>query len=501
MNLIIRADASARMGIGHVMRCLALGQAWQGIGGQATMVLAPGVPHLEEQLRAAGLEVVHLTAPPGSAADASQTAHLAKQRGSEWVVVDGYHFGVDYQRLIKDAGLRLLFIDDTGHAAHYWADLVLNQNLHAHEDLYADREPYTRLLLGSRYVLLRREFRKFRDWQRLIPAVARRVLVTLGGGGEAANLTWPVVKALGQVELEGLEAVVVMGSANAQEAELGAASRSLPISVRLEKNVAHMADLMAWADLAVTAGGSTCWEAAFMGLPSLVVVLAENQEPLAQALQAQEVAINLGWHHQVQIEEIAQTVTRLRESQSLRERMSRKGKGLVDGEGVERVVMALKGDPIRLRPVRDEDCRLLWEWANDTEVRRFSFSQEHIPWEGHIRWFAEKRRDPNCFNFIALDVEDRPVGQVRFDITDAREAEIDVSVEKSRRGAGLGAAIIKMATEQTLVNAGIHAVNANVKPENVRSIRTFEKAGYKNLGQVSYKENPATHLRFSTSDP
>ena len=266
--LVIRADADSRLGTGHVMRCLALAQAWQDAGGRALFLMAPAPPALKTRLLSEGMEVLALEHGSGSPEDARETAQLARSRGADWVVVDGYHFGADYQRLIKDSGLRLLCIDDYGHAAHYSADLVLNQNINATEELYPSREANTRLLLGTRYVLLRREFWPWRGWRREIPAVARKVLVTLGGG-DPDNVTLKVIQALAQVEIEGLEAVVVVGAANPHLQELQAVVKDLPFPIRLESNVTNMPELMAWADVAITAGGSTCWESAFMGLPAL----------------------------------------------------------------------------------------------------------------------------------------------------------------------------------------------------------------------------------------
>ncbi|NEP28200.1 UDP-2,4-diacetamido-2,4,6-trideoxy-beta-L-altropyranose hydrolase, partial [Moorena sp. SIO3I6] len=295
MNLIIRANASLKIGTGHVMRCLALAQAWQETGGEAIFILNTEACVLQERLRSQSMEVVHLSVSSGSTEDAKQTASFAHQFGADWVVVDGYHFGADYQRVIKEAGLRLLFIDDYGHAAHYWADLVLNQNVYAHEGLYAKRESYTQLLLGTQYTLLRKEFWPWQGWQRQIPTVARKVLVTLGGA-DPDNVTLKVIQALQQVKVEGLEAVVVVGGSNPHYQQLQAAVHDSGTAITLKYNVTNMPELMAWADIAIAAGGSTCWELAFMGNPSLVVILAENQRQVAEKLDAFGAAINFGWH-------------------------------------------------------------------------------------------------------------------------------------------------------------------------------------------------------------
>jgi len=341
-TMVVRADADSRMGTGHVMRCLALGQAWQDAGGRALFLMAPAPPALKIRLLSEGMEVLALQTVPGSPDDARETAQLARNRGADWVVVDGYHFGADYQRLIKDSGLRLLCIDDYGHAAHYSADLVLNQNINATEELYPSREANTRLLLGTKYVLLRREFLPWRGWRRDIPEVARKVLVTLGGG-DPDNVTLKVVQALAQVKIKGLEAVVVVGAANPHLEELQAAVQDTPHPIRLESNVTNMPELMAWADVAITAGGSTCWEMAFMGLPALTIILANNQRPIAESLGLMRAALNLGWYETIATSLIRDSVKELLILKKERMRMSRTTRSLVDGVGSSRVNSLLKG--------------------------------------------------------------------------------------------------------------------------------------------------------------
>jgi UDP-2,4-diacetamido-2,4,6-trideoxy-beta-L-altropyranose hydrolase len=339
--LLIRADADTQIGTGHLMRGLALGQAWQDAGGRAVFLMAVETPPLEARLRSEGMEVVRLPVQPGSTDDAIRTADFAHQVGADWVVVDGYHFGADYQRIIKDSGLRLVFIDDIGHAEHYSADLVLNQNIHAHEDLYPNREPYTRLLLGTRYVLLRREFLKWRGWKREIPEVARKVLVTMGGS-DPDNVTLKVIQALQQVDMDGLEAIVVVGGSNPNHEELQAAVQDSRFPIRLESNVTDMPELMAWADVAVSAGGSVIWELAFMGVPIIGLSRAEQEEVLLQRSTQSGISVNLGGYHNVRPGWICEVLTGLAHSKEQRLAMSRAGRSLVDGLGPDRVINSMR---------------------------------------------------------------------------------------------------------------------------------------------------------------
>ena len=336
MHIIIRADASIQVGIGHVMRCLALAQAWQDKGGEAIFVLVNKSSALENRLILERMQITHLSVQAGSDEDANQTVDFAKKVASQWIAVDGYHFGKEYQKVIKKLGQKLLFLDDYGHSGHYDADLVLNQNISAYEGLYESREDYTQLFLGTEYVLLRREFWQWQNWQRVINSKARKILVTLGGS-DPDNVTLKVIQAL-PLASNNLEIIVVVGGSNLHHEELQSVVTESNLAISLQQNVCNMPELMAWADIAIAAGGSTNWELAFMGLPSIVITIAENQKAIAAELDRQGIIINLGWHRDVNVEQIGLLLGELIGDRAKREIMSNRGRELVDGNGASRVV-------------------------------------------------------------------------------------------------------------------------------------------------------------------
>lgn len=492
MNLLIRADTSTQIGTGHVMRCLALAQAWQDTQGQAIFVMANPIPALEERLKSEGMEVVHLTTEPGSLADALETAALAHHFPANWVVVDGYHFGAEYQKTIKDSGLCLLFIDDYGHAEHYYADFVLNQNISAEEQWYQHREPYTQLLLGTRYALLRREFWQWQGWQRTIPPIAKKILVTLGGA-DPDNVTLKVIQALQLVELDELDAVIVVGGSNPHYETLEMAVQNSRFPIRLQRNVTNMPELMAWADVAISAGGSTCWELAFMGLPSILLILADNQRAIAQKLASLHQAINLGWHQDVESQNIADTLSALVQSTKQRTHMSKVSQQIVDGQGSDAVARNLAANSIKLRPVKEEDCEILWQWANDPMIRSVSFSSEYISWSDHVQWFTSKLGDHNCIFYIALNQDNLPIGQVRYELLN-QEATISLAISESFRGLGYGRQIILLGCQKLGQSSLAKKINAYVKPNNLSSVNVFLKSGFQNTGETIVKGQPALHF-------
>jgi len=341
-RLLIRADAAPEIGTGHVMRCLALGQAWQDAGGSCTLLAAELPAPLRERLAAEGMQTERVAAEPGSMADAEECSRLASAIGADWVVVDGYQFSTGFQKALKQTGLAVLAIDDYGHSDHYHADLVLNQNLHAQEALYRQREPSTRLLLGTDYVLLRREFLKCRDWDRAIPRVGQKVLVTMGGA-DPENITEKVVRALDLVQVDGLEMVVVVGASNPYLDAVRAAVTRSRLRCELLVNVTDMASLMVGADAAVTAGGSSVWEFALLGVPALGIGRARQETQLLRGAAARGIIVNMGFHRDVTTGVIAGRLTRLLLDPDERARLSAAARRVVDGLGPERVLRAMRG--------------------------------------------------------------------------------------------------------------------------------------------------------------
>src|SRR5215472_2343913 len=279
-TLSVRADAGVAMGTGHVMRCLALAQAWQDEGGDVLFAMAQRQSAIEARLLSEGVRVVAVEAEAGTSQDVAETIGLACQHGAHWVVVDGYQFDAKYQAEVKRAGLKVLFVDDSGHARDYSADIVLNQNAHASCEIYASRHAHTRLLLGPRYALLRREFRGQRDLHGKITEQARRVLVTMGGS-DPENLTLRAIEALELINVDRLEAVVVVGGSNLHASSLRAAVAKSHKNIRLLTDVSNMSESMKWAEVAVSAAGSTRWEMCFFGLPAVLIDFAPNQTPVA----------------------------------------------------------------------------------------------------------------------------------------------------------------------------------------------------------------------------
>jgi UDP-2,4-diacetamido-2,4,6-trideoxy-beta-L-altropyranose hydrolase len=337
-TLLLRTDGGPEIGGGHVMRCLALAQAWQEEGGRALFAATTIAPALKARLAEDGFICLEIPSPRGSAEDLAATIAAARTQGARAVVVDGYRFAPAYRQSLRDAGFTVAALDDNDEIGACVDDLVINQNCHASEALYADRAPHTRLLLGTDYALLRREFRVWQGSLRQLPPVARQILVTLGAA-DPGNITGGVIGALAPVLPVGTATTIVIGGSNPHAQAIDAQAVGQPGFRVLRDQREEMPALMAATDLAISAGGSTMWELAFMGAPFVIVVIADNQRAAAEAMAAEGFPV-------LQAADVSEAlpdiVARLIADRGRRTLLSKLGRRLVDGEGGIRICRALR---------------------------------------------------------------------------------------------------------------------------------------------------------------
>lgn len=337
-TLVIRADANASIGMGHVMRCLALAQAWQDRGGHVALVSALEIPALIDRMRAEKLELAPMEATPGSADDLAFTSAAAKERGASWIVLDGYFFTPDYMQGIQKAGLHLLLLDDVADRDLGGVEAILNQNAYAAPELYARFQPAPRLLLGCPHTLLRRDFLARRG-VKAIPALGKRVLITMGGA-DPANVTQLVMQAVALAAERPLEVRIVVGAANTN---LAALQEELPRLQAVHQaeilvNPPDMPGQMAWSDVTVTAAGSSCWELFCLGVPAIVLQTSDDQKFMSPWFARHGVAEIMGLAGAFQPADLASCLHSLLADAARRAHLSTAASAIIDGGGAKRVV-------------------------------------------------------------------------------------------------------------------------------------------------------------------
>lgn len=343
--LLLRADANGEIGYGHLIRSLALAQGWQEQGGTAVILTVCPSP-LPADFADGSVAVVRLAEKHPARGDLETMLGLLGEHLGSWVSCDGYHFGLSYTCALRSAGGRVLVIDDIAHAPAYDADVILNQNIFAEELRYA-HGPATRTLFGPRYALLRRRFEPWRGWRREIVHEARRILLMMGGSDPDLQTS----RAMGVIDAlpdaRRLIVAVVIGAGDPRVDVLRSlARRSASARFEVHRDPADVPGLMAWADIAVSGGGSTCWELCFMGLPAVLLTLSDNQAGITAGLARADAALSLGWSKAVSDAELAAALESLLDDVDLRRRTSERARALIDGQGAMRVTLALRGEAV-----------------------------------------------------------------------------------------------------------------------------------------------------------
>lgn len=509
---MFRVDASSTIGHGHVMRCLTLGNALRERGAAVSYVCREHDGNLCDLIRRRGFDVEGLPAPqsvfraehsPSHAAwlgeswerDAAQTQSAIEARGTkaDWLVAD--HYGIDYrwENALRSSAEHMMVIDDLADRAHD-CDLLLDQNLVAGlETRYSNKASAAcNVLLGPEYALLDSIYAEMHERRPPRAGAIRRIFVYFGGA-DNDNLTGRCLSALLKLNRPDIEVDVVITA----DSPTGAAVRELVAeheNVRLHGGLPTLAPLMAEADLAIGGAGATSWERLCLGLPALVVSLAENQRPIAEFLSERGVVHWIGHH-----DEVTESIFLMALGDHIREGVdedwSHRCLEMVDGKGVNRVCAALiatSATPLRARRATLADERRLLGWANDPTTRGNSFSSATIGPESHGTWLRSRLCDPTCRLYIVETDDGVPVGQVRFDRGELAWG-IDYTLVPHLRGRGLGRSLMRAALVALWENEPNARLHARVKQTNMASRRVFECLGFTptTMGDViEYRHEP-----------
>ena len=270
--ILFRTEATLTIGTGHLMRCLALAENCMKQGKKATFVMQECSVSLVNRLTAAGIEVIMLE----DGANVAELLKLIEQLQPTGIVIDGYHFDEQCRLSLSATNLPVLAMDDGSTDYPLHADIVVNTSPLVSEADYKTIAPDARLFLGPEYATLRGEFRHYKKCSQLIPANEQHVLITFGGS-DPTNLTLPVVESLLDKFPKQVTLDVVVGGAAVDNNELKQLALKHTGRIHIHNNTSEMASLMGKAKMAISAAGSTRWELAYLTIPTIAVVVADNQ--------------------------------------------------------------------------------------------------------------------------------------------------------------------------------------------------------------------------------
>jgi len=362
LRFAFRVDSGAEIGTGHLMRSLTLANALANVGDECHFITRTGPSDLSDLIVSHGHTLHSLPEttksnygdhpnPPAHAdwlgasweEDARKAAPLLAGLRPDWVVVDHYALDASWEQAALPADARLLVIDDLADRAHV-CDILLDQNLGRQSSDYDGLVPdHCKRLIGSEYALLRPEFHQLRQssLQRRQNPKLEHILITMGGI-DKDDVTSRVLDILAKSNLpRAVHITAVMGANSPALVSVRKIATTMPIQTQVLVNIDNMAEIMASADLAIGAAGSTSWERCCLGLPTLIMVLADNQKEVAVALENRGAAVQLGSSETGEWQlRVAQILADINSSMLLK--ISRNACAVVDGEGVGRCLRAMR---------------------------------------------------------------------------------------------------------------------------------------------------------------
>jgi len=320
-TIALRADASPARGLGHVMRCLALSDTLIKAGAQCSLVTGDLPEQVEAKAKALGCTIISLD----------------ETFSADCLIIDSYDIKAGQRAALFDQAGKSVIIDDVGDNGPYDADVILNPNPGAHASLYGEALRPEQRLVGADYVLLRPEIidakttRDFSD--------AQSVFISCGGS-DPTQAGPAVVQALSQYRAKLLNIRILVGPIQDRSA-LNAALDNAPHRIELIKGTSAIQAHLNWADVAILAAGTTLWEAAYLGVPIVALVIADNQLPGSTAAHRAGALMRVDWRTDKTQHGFLAAFEQLMENAEQRLKMGTTARGLVDGRGAERVARRL----------------------------------------------------------------------------------------------------------------------------------------------------------------
>ena len=476
-RVIIRCDGGRNIGLGHVVRCLALADMLRD-DFEILFALQETSEEVYAWIRNEGFSILILPSTEDFKADLHSL--LEAVRPGNIVVLDGYAFKSDYQKSIRDIGCKIVAIDDL-HAWHHYADVVINHAGGVRVSDY-DCEVYTQLLLGYEYILLRKEFFQIKRTQPE-PGELKTFFVSMGAsdvGGQTikiteALLTWPSLDKM----------VLMLSSLNPHLDRLRRLESAHidRIEIQYNLNAAQLIKAIESSQVVVSPASSISFESCAVGRYLMTGYTASNQLSIYHGLIQSGMAADLGDFNDLTKEDFLKKLTELNE-QPEKMRMIDMQHQRINSGAVKKIRNAFQTminsdttGTLAIRRARMSDLALYFQWVNDPEVRRNSFNSNPVSIEDHTSWFVKQLHSAASVMFLFLQ-KDIPIGQVRF-LLEGDTALLNFSIEKQSRGKGFAAQIITIASS-TLKDEYpmLKKIVAEVKPENMASGRAFERAGY-----------------------
>lgn len=337
MNICFRSDASTIIGTGHIIRCLTLSDELRERGLEVRFICQEVKGDMIGFIKESGYSVDLLPSNIDMETDKELTLKILKNYStpSDLLIVDHYSIDFSWESCFRTVVNKIMVIDDLADRTHN-CDILLDQNFRMHERRYEGLVPAGCIeLIGPKYALLRPQFLEARRHLKECNKKVERILIFMGGS-DIHKETQKVLKTIQKLDYKDVMIDVVVGASNTHLREIETLASTIQ-NVECHFHVENMAELMVAADLCVGAGGTATWERCCIGLPSLVIVVVENQVNITENLAKDDVIVNLGWHENVNEEYLMEEIENVVNDFEKRKKMNGINKEIVDGMGVKRV--------------------------------------------------------------------------------------------------------------------------------------------------------------------
>ena len=508
MQILFRTDATSGIGFGHLARCTTLARTLQACG-EVDIVFAHADTHPPPPtLVADGIRTIRFPTtlldgafpigwerqPAPVAAqlrDAKSLRNALADFSPDWIVVDHYLLDETWEAAWPDA--RILVIDDLANRPHA-CDLLLDQNLGSSAADYRSLLPArAQVIAGPYFAMLRPEFSRLRPAalkRRCATDEISRVLVNFGGS-DIGGLTAPVLEQL--LALKGSLAITVLcGSTTPELRRIRELSKDSRVNLHVDSS--GVAQLLLQADLAIGAAGATSWERACLGLPTIMIPVADNQRPIARRLV--EVGAAAAVHGPT---ELVRAFDQLRSEMTAWHEMVASAASLTDGRGSARVskaIIGIGGSDLELQLAGPGDCEDVWAWRNDPLMRAMAHVGTPVTLRDHRKWFDRMLTGSDHLLYVARSHGAR-LGMVRFDF-EGDHALVSINIAPPYRGKSLGYDLLVAGLDAALRDRSVPRFIAEVRHGNVASARLFSKAGFRQNGR---NFEFATYVFDPTKDP
>jgi UDP-2,4-diacetamido-2,4,6-trideoxy-beta-L-altropyranose hydrolase len=465
-KIFFRADGNSNIGLGHVMRSLALAEMIKDHFDSCFIIRSPS-PAIQEKIKNVCDKLILLDEKT-NIADNAQLLTLSNFHQNAIVVLDGYAFDTKYQKEIKKSGAKIICIDDIN-AYHFFADVVINHSGGFEIEEYSV-EPNTKVYLGPQFALIRPEFQKAAQHKNL-SEINKNIFVCFGGADPKNDTLSALQKCIKHSSDSSY--FVVLGSAYLHGDKLSEFIEDTTTEINISTNLdaQQMVALMSKCSTAITSPSTVSYEYLSTRGRLFVKVIADNQKRINAFLINSNLAFNFdNFPNPVDIKDTIELQN-----------------SIFDGAQKKRFLKILFDLVMDIALANEKDIQLYFDWANDPLVRTLSFNNNPIPWENHQKWFTNKIHSRDHIFYKAVIIENA-VGQIRYDLKED-EALINYSVDSNFRGYGIGSLMI----EKTLLLIDKkfktdYSIIGFVKYGNVASSMVFRKLGFEEFESIEFEE-------------